>query len=620
MLAKFLSPSPGKFSPLAYSLILLNTVALKYYELTDKPAFIRLTAEDFLIETLTAILVFSAGILLLVTGRMERKTLRRSIYVVGGVVLLLIAGEEISWGQRIFGYPTPDWMIEINAQTEFNLHNLLIFEQVLDLVLKYGVQLLCMMACVAFFTGREKIRGIPVPSILLTLGLLATHSYLNDYLRPEFIMITLRVLFTSQNTLICLIIIFALFARQYELLIFSAAAILLALALEVVNHLEIFLLVEPNARNEVFEYLMTLGIFCYSLELLLNQRPSIQADRLGSAVKPDQGRESIGPFFRRFSPRRTMIFARSDTHPSGNFGRLLHLAPPGLLIAMSVGLMVLSYVDFRSKQTYAQSLDQEMASREPIIRSRFNVYLSQNRIIYYKEHCSQSAVAPPFFLYVIPTDPHESLIIRRFTFLEYGGALYRNASYKDGLGRRIANVCFLAQPLPRWEIAYIGTGQESRWEAIVPAYRQAHDVDVQADRSERDADRAIPSAHRLIYDAVKSREPRVRSDFDVYLHDRTLIFVKEPCMRTDVEAVFFLHVVPVDKASLPSYRQEYGFGNLDFRFFDFGRVFDDKCLAFVPLPSYNMSRIRTGQYLSEKRLWGVEFPFHIGESPASPGA
>ena len=124
MLAKFLPPSPGEFSPLAYSLILLNAVALKYYELTDKPAFIRLTSEDFLIETLTAILVFSAGILLLVTGWMERKALRRSIYVVGGIVLLLIAGEEISWGQRIFGYPTPDWMIEINAQTEFNLHNL----------------------------------------------------------------------------------------------------------------------------------------------------------------------------------------------------------------------------------------------------------------------------------------------------------------------------------------------------------------------------------------------------------------------------------------------------------------------------------------------------------------
>lgn len=169
--------SPQRFSALAYLCVCLNAAVLKYYELTNKPTFSRLTAEDALIENLTVVLSFSASLLLFITGRMERKALRRWIYVLGGTVLLFIAGEEISWGQRIFGYPTPDWIAERNAQEEFNLHNLHIFHTLSYLGFMYGVQLLFMMSCVAFFTGRKRILGIPVPSILLTLGLLAIQSY-----------------------------------------------------------------------------------------------------------------------------------------------------------------------------------------------------------------------------------------------------------------------------------------------------------------------------------------------------------------------------------------------------------------------------------------------------------
>jgi hypothetical protein len=34
------------------------------------------------------------------------------------------AGEEISWGQRVFGFETPEKVREINEQDEFNLHNI----------------------------------------------------------------------------------------------------------------------------------------------------------------------------------------------------------------------------------------------------------------------------------------------------------------------------------------------------------------------------------------------------------------------------------------------------------------------------------------------------------------
>ncbi len=40
------------------------------------------------------------------------------------LISILIAGEEISWGQRVFGWQTPDWLAEANKQNETNVHNL----------------------------------------------------------------------------------------------------------------------------------------------------------------------------------------------------------------------------------------------------------------------------------------------------------------------------------------------------------------------------------------------------------------------------------------------------------------------------------------------------------------
>ena len=37
---------------------------------------------------------------------------------------IYIAGEEISWGQQLVGWGTPEWVKEINDQHETNLHNM----------------------------------------------------------------------------------------------------------------------------------------------------------------------------------------------------------------------------------------------------------------------------------------------------------------------------------------------------------------------------------------------------------------------------------------------------------------------------------------------------------------
>jgi hypothetical protein len=56
-------------------------------------------------------------------------------FILFAALMVLGAGEEISWGQRVFGFKTPETINKINIQGEFTLHNIEIFNN-LDYQLK----------------------------------------------------------------------------------------------------------------------------------------------------------------------------------------------------------------------------------------------------------------------------------------------------------------------------------------------------------------------------------------------------------------------------------------------------------------------------------------------------
>ncbi len=89
----------------------------------DQETADRLYQEDGIIENLAALSylsgLFFCGYRLVRPGPKSVKTL-----VFWGVLCVIFLGEEISWGQRLFNYPTPALIAEINTQEEFNLHNL----------------------------------------------------------------------------------------------------------------------------------------------------------------------------------------------------------------------------------------------------------------------------------------------------------------------------------------------------------------------------------------------------------------------------------------------------------------------------------------------------------------
>lgn len=85
--------------------------------------------EDGFIEWCTVIILVAA---MLVCGKrffMLRRVRPRLFLTVTMLLTLLClfgAGEEISWGQRLFGLETPDYLKDKNAQGELGLHNLVV--------------------------------------------------------------------------------------------------------------------------------------------------------------------------------------------------------------------------------------------------------------------------------------------------------------------------------------------------------------------------------------------------------------------------------------------------------------------------------------------------------------
>jgi hypothetical protein len=99
------------------------TLAATIYSYWLLPEWLdRLTQEDGVIEYATAVAyLVAAAAMFLATARHRW---RKLWCILIGVVFAGIAGEEISWGQRLLGVDTPDELRQINVQGELNLHNI----------------------------------------------------------------------------------------------------------------------------------------------------------------------------------------------------------------------------------------------------------------------------------------------------------------------------------------------------------------------------------------------------------------------------------------------------------------------------------------------------------------
>ena len=226
--------------------------------------------------------------------------------------------------------------------------------------------------------------------------------------------------------------------------------------------------------------------------------------------------------------------------------------------------------------------------------SDFSVYWDGGRVIYFREPCVLQDTDYRFLLHIFPADAADlpvAWVDRGFANADFDFADY---------GALFGGKCVAIAQLPEYGIERIRAGQYVKGEGAV--WR------VEADTGSARRLKGYADAYRAAV-AGEYGDPAGRSDFDVYRAGDALVYVKEPCrLADDVEARFFLHIIPSDTADLPAARVEIGFDNLDFQFAEGGEYLGGKCVAVAALPDYAIDEIRTGQFVSgEGKVWRVEF-------------
>ncbi len=455
------SPPPNKgldstVGVFGYLCLCLHVLFFKFLLAADPLAFRALSREDYWVENLTAVWFLLAGLLLFITALVERIFFRKCFYIIGGMAMVFVAGEEISWGQRIFGFATPDFLMRLNQQKELTVHN--IVNGAFDVIYLNGTLILCIVTNAAFFAGKDRLFGIPLPSILLMLGFLLILSYesganLQSVVGTNFrdFIVGIRKSFgfivVEEKVLLLFFLIFTLLSGQVKLVIAPAATLALVFGLSYVNYNYLVVRMLVGRMLEMREYLFGIGCLFYSLEIVLAQ------GRLAAILRaPFTGLKLPGIRI----PFRLMTYS---------------------VIAGSIGLVLFAYFNAHAKAAIMEEAYRSITAGEPVVRSNFDVYLIVNELAYVKEPCGVPDMQERFFLHVIPEAVEDLPAHRR----QYGFDNLDFYYYDHGSMPAPGGKCIAEHRLPDYPIASIRTGQYTRskdqiWKAEFPVRGQGSEA------------------------------------------------------------------------------------------------------------------------------------------------
>ena len=587
----------GKLSLFSFIVFCSNFLFMVYFYIVAGHRVLEHIRENDLIELLQAGFLVAGGLALFLSAVGAGPGWGRRVYILAGLGFLFVAGEELSWGQHIFGFPTPDFLTGINYQQEANLHNTnivnvnLVFQPVLPI-------LLYLVTITAFLSRRYRLGVVPLPSLWLAFFFLLASEVGNRVPLLDF-------LEWHRNPLFLILAIFlgtALLTRDKRLL--ALVLTITALSVSLFYLYEKFTLYHRIAFGEVQEYLLSLAALLYTLQLLR-----------------DSGGERWAHYWRRVRMAWSRDKGITIPHPTGlaerfrwpgrgweyHSWRWIWPAACLLTVSGSIGLVVLDWQLVAAREREHQA----RFTQPPTIQSHsWNIYHLPERLIYSKDAaCYQVEDADyQFFLHIIPIREADLPRASRAQGFQNLSFWY---NHKIESPQSSGGKCIAVAELPDYPIAQISTGlvveepgpagnagdnteSDSLW-------RQQWEV-----RLDLDAD-----YYRAAYQPIaagRAGPPLERAEFDLYRYNNALYYFKESCTPVDTDARFFLHLIPENPEDLAVADRALGFANRDFDFNRRGHWFDGKCLAVVELPDYPIAEIRTGQFTAAGPLWEVALP------------
>jgi hypothetical protein len=135
-------------------------IYLRY--LVDTDTYLNFVREDGIVEYTTVLFLFLSSLICLYRTIQYLK-IKKFLWVLTWAFLAALfffaAGDEISWGQRIFGIESSDFFQQHNKQAETNLHNLVVGGQSINKLI--FSQFLFAVLIIYFLFSRLMVRKIP---------------------------------------------------------------------------------------------------------------------------------------------------------------------------------------------------------------------------------------------------------------------------------------------------------------------------------------------------------------------------------------------------------------------------------------------------------------------------
>jgi hypothetical protein len=144
------------------AVILIISYALYLRYLPDEEAFQQLVREDGFVEYTTVLFLFLSSLVCIYRAflyRSERNYMGVFTWALLAFLFFFAAGDEISWGQRIFGIESSDFFLEHNKQAETNLHNLVVGGQSVNKII--FSRLLFVVLTIYFLFWRPLVLKVP---------------------------------------------------------------------------------------------------------------------------------------------------------------------------------------------------------------------------------------------------------------------------------------------------------------------------------------------------------------------------------------------------------------------------------------------------------------------------
>lgn len=176
-----------KISKFLFSAVIVCVLVFTALLVFQTEVYRLLSREDCVVEYLSSLFLFLSSFLFFKAFLHSKKYNATNkkwlplVCITIAVLYFLAAGEEISWGQRIFNISTPDYLSAINDQNELNFHNInkRFFDRVLDRV----TILFVLISSALFLLKKEVFFGIKKPDLFIICAFAITPFYRqNTYL------------------------------------------------------------------------------------------------------------------------------------------------------------------------------------------------------------------------------------------------------------------------------------------------------------------------------------------------------------------------------------------------------------------------------------------------------